>query len=924
MNPEAWKKVKVSILLFVMLFAIGTNSSSAQEAYLVKDMNAIGQGSDSRALASHNGIFYFRAISIDGYGLWKSDGTEGGTTLVKDIVATGTAAFINDDFFFYAGYRDGGGGGLWKSDGSEAGTVLVKPVNGVQVFAAIGGDFIFIANPQLWKSDGTEAGTVLILDAEPRSPVVVKNTLFFFMANNNYEKGLWKSDGTVAGTVLVKQLDDGFYFNASQAVHVDSILFFTTAPYDDGMELWKSDGTEAGTVLVKDIFPGRDSSFPKGLTNLNGTLIFSAYNDSTGLELWKSDGTEAGTELVKDISPGSGSSGPEILTSIGGTVFFSASDSTHGRELWKSDGTEEGTVFVKDVNAGSESSIRYFYPSNPNNWARNVESNLFFLADDGKTGNGLWKSDGTEAGTVLVKEINSGEGPTFIYHLLASVGGELFFSADDGLHGLELWKSDGTSEGTAIVKDINLQTLNSRFRSLTNVDGTLYYAADDGVHGPELWKSNGTEAGTMLVKDIFQVGPYWEHAPTSLTNVSGTVFFAATSEASGDELWKSDGTEAGTQIVKDINPASYHVWLPRIFPRELTNVDGTLFFVATDSVHGPQVWKSDGTESGTEMFVEVDNTDSIYPILIDVNGTLFFSVENYVTNVSSLWKSNADKTGAELVKEITMDVALSAPKNLTNAGGKLFFSLEESFYGGELWVSDGTAAGTKPLKRFVDWASEPRYLTDVAGTLFFSADTDSTGRELWKSDGTAEGTVMIKDIAPGGAGSDPALLTNVNGVLFFLSGGGYELWKSDGTEAGTVPIITSANKMSNIGLLTNMNGTLFFAGQDLAHGSELWALNTVTSVKTVDALPTVYELSQSYPNPFNPSTTINYALPQKGHVTLKVFNVLGQEVAQLVDEVKEAGRFQVQWQPEGLSSGLYVYRLQVGTFVESKKLLFLK
>src|SRR5439155_5431040 len=84
--------------------------------------------------------------------------------------------------------------------------------------------------------------------------------------------------------------------------------FFFVASEANGRELWKSDGTAAGTVLVKDINPGPGDSSPDGLTNVNGTLFFAAFDPTTGRELWKSDGTAAGTVLVGDINPGPDSS----------------------------------------------------------------------------------------------------------------------------------------------------------------------------------------------------------------------------------------------------------------------------------------------------------------------------------------------------------------------------------------------------------------------------------------------------------------------------------------------------------------------------------------------------------------------------------------------------------------------------------------
>ncbi len=89
-------------------------------------------------------------------------------------------------------------------------------------------------------------------------------------------------------------------------------------------------------------------------------------------------------------------------------------------------------------------------------------------------------------------------------------------------------------------------------------------------------------------------------------------------------------------------------------------------------------------------------------------------------------------------------------------------------------------------------------------------------------------------------------------------------------------------------------------------------------------VPTEYRLEQNYPNPFNPTTTIRFALPQSSKITLQVFDVLGREVATLADERMEIGEHKIIFDARGLPSGLYLYRLQAGSFVQQRKAALIK
>ena len=101
-------------------------------------------------------------------------------------------------------------------------------------------------------------------------------------------------------------------------------------------------------------------------------------------------------------------------------------------------------------------------------------------------------------------------------------------------------------------------------------------------------------------------------------------------------------------------------------------------------------------------------------------------------------------------------------------------------------------------------------------------------------------------------------------------------------------------------------------------------LTSVEGVSEATAVPSGFALSQNYPNPFNPSTTIKFYLPKSAFVTLKIFDILGKEITTLVNEKKSSGEYTINWNAEGLSSGIYLYKLKAGEFVETRKLVLQK
>ncbi|MGD0272769.1 MAG: ELWxxDGT repeat protein [Gaiellaceae bacterium] len=436
-------------------------------------------------------------------------------------------------------------------------------------------------------------------------------------------------------------------------------------------------------------------------------------------------------QLVADITPGAGGSYPSHLAAIGGSLYFSARDSVHQTELWTSNGTEAGTAMVKDINTNP-------YGSGSPGGFTTLGSSVYFGATDGSGvgnhGGELWKSDGTPDGTVMVADINPGIGDSNLW-ALTTLGAGLYFFAEDGVHGSELWKSDGVVGGTTeIVKDINPGY--DYPDDLTVFNGNLYFRASDGsaAHGYELWKSDGTPGGTAMVKDINPgggdgLGTYY----TDLTDFNGSLYFQADDGVNGIELWKSDGVVGGTtEMVKDINPGS-----ATSFPYGLTAIGGSLYFEATDDSHGNELWKSDGVVGGT----------------------------------------------TEIVKDINPGSGDSNPGFFTTLGGDFYFIATDGSSGYELWKSNGTPGGTAMVKDINPGGdgSYPGDFTVFNGDLYFEATDGTHGVELWKSNGTGTGTVMVQDINPGSGDSVPFELTALGSDLYFRAtdgSHGYELWRA--------------------------------------------------------------------------------------------------------------------------------------------------
>jgi ELWxxDGT repeat protein len=286
--------------------------------------------------------------------------------------------------------------------------------------ATLKDSIIFFNNNGLWKSDGIAGGTVeLIKNFDVNTGLTSWQTFketpsfVYFSIGDSTGLAIWRTDGTLAGTVKIFDKVLISYFTSTT---IGDTLYFFNFTADSKYELWKSEGTVDTTQLVKQL-----SDSVQFLTAIGNTLYFScANNGRDDLELWTSNGTALGTKLVKDINTGTASSYVQSITEFNGKAYFFADDGIHGLELWQSDGTEAGTKLVMDINKKADSSILSYIDKNisivGSSATLKVSNNkLYFFADDGIHGYELWKSDGTEIGTSLVKDIVPGSASAFSY-----------------------------------------------------------------------------------------------------------------------------------------------------------------------------------------------------------------------------------------------------------------------------------------------------------------------------------------------------------------------------------------------------------------------------------------------------------------------------------------------------------------------------
>ncbi|HYN40742.1 MAG TPA: ELWxxDGT repeat protein, partial [Thermoanaerobaculia bacterium] len=478
-------------------------------------------------------------------------------------------------------------------------------------------------------------------------------------------------DGTPAGTTLVEVVESGSATpipNSSVSIPGGALLLIYNLPFG----LWRSDGTSGGTLPVQDPVYRPNDGVPLWLTDVNGTLLFSAIDPDHGMELWRSDGTREGTKLVKDLNPGPGDSGTPYLLATASNVFFQSCPAATGCDLYRTDGTDAGTFLVKDIQAGPESGQFW--------WLGLLGELVLFAPNDGAHGTEPWRSDGTPDGTFLLGDLTPGPASSQV-NPVGVLNGASYLAVSDGTS-TTLWRTDGTTTGTIAVGPMPAWT-----GAGTVIGNALVFAASDPAYGAEPWRSDGTAAGTTLLLDV---NPFGDSSPGGFLRVGDKLVFFADDGIHGNEPWVTDGTPAGTTLLKDVNPGS-----PRSTGPRAAVLGSTLFFWAFDGIHGYEPWKTDGTGPGTVLLRDIapgPTGSMLIEHFVSAGHEVFFTASDRVSG-RELWRSDGTEAGTTRVTDLVPGIGAGAvPWDfslnrtvLARSGGRVFFTATEGATGYELW-----------------------------------------------------------------------------------------------------------------------------------------------------------------------------------------------------------------------------------------------
>lgn len=727
-----------------------------------------------------------------------------------------------------------------------------------------------------------------------------------------------------------------------------------------------TDGTTAGTIgisalggttNISAIIPAQDFVYI-----ITSDITFSPTVASTD-KIWKSDGTAAGTTLVYSFTPSAGFSNVGIFYSVpthyknysvdGNIFYFSAFDATNGKELWKTDGTPAGTVMIKDIKAGTGTSQSSGFCKIP--------STTLFIAQSVGLESKLWKTNGTTVGT---EQIPVAEPFYIVNQDMAKLGDKVIFFAHNTVDGYEPYVSDGTAAGTFMLKNINPSgnslTTQAMGLHLKIAGQYCYFIANNGTTNA-LWRTDGTVDGTIEV--IPNVTNGISDAGYSTTDAENLWFLEYVGTNATIKLYKTNGTVEGSSLI--------HSTLS--YAQNLTTYKGALWFQSRDvgQLYNAEVWRSDGLNVNTELALDVaalSGSSDPYAFF-ELNDKLYFFGKNGSTHnlyqytgdftfngsVSNDW-NNKNNWNSILKPGITDEVTIPVGQNVnvsSNAyaknaminGNVNLVTGNLDLYGYALMNNNAKITlNTNDLN--LKGAN-----SSLVGSSTSHVVTNGTGKVTIEKMNDSRGTVLLP-IGTGTSYHETGILNNgtsdtfsvrvENGVASNYVGETQgtaitekavnTTWHiSETTPGGSDVALTfrwnASQELANFNRNTAKIGHFNGSGWDMLtsalSGSEPYTLQT-NNVSSFSPFIVVNEelLSSNqfenandfmvYPNPSNGNFTIQVPDSFIGSKAV-IYNLLGQSIkAFSIDEMN---------QNTNLEKGVYLLQIQKGNQVSTKKII---
>jgi len=601
------------------------------------------------------------------------------------------------------------------------------------------------------------------------------------------------------------------------------------------------------------------SSMPVWMGKLGSSTYFSAQTTpgATGAALFATDGTPDGTVHVKDIA-GIGSVpnlSPSLLAyqweplffDAGAKAYFTPLDSTKGKEVWVTDGSTAGTHIVKDLYQGQGGDALMLGV---------VGTDLIFFESTSETDRQLFKTDGTAAGTVQLSNfppliVNVSDGYEYARDPV-TINGKVYFGLTSMRGEQDLWVSDGTSSGTRKLGNVPAPW-NIDPTSLTAFGNSLLFIGFDSAAGSTvLYKvDTATDIPQALANAQFNGS-----GEKTIAVMDGYALFVG----SGSQLWKTDGTAGGTVAITNFSIPGNGTLPLGSQDTIITRVGSNAVFLGWGSQNDRYLWGTDGTAPGTVQLTPAPtgtNPGGVQTVIGVVGNHGYFVVPTASGN--EVVATDGTVAGTHVLTGIGPVNATNRNQNVVAGTDSLAFIevLDTAAPAHYALYSYAPQSNTLTKLRETPYSGQIAQLSYDSGHVFFEAADPVTGDEPWISDGTVAGTHQLKNVMPESLTDDshPASLVDFGGKVAFLADDGRNdgsIWISDGTAAGTtlLPNLAPANEVYRPAGLIGANGALYF----FAYGADI-NCHLMRISQPGDAPQTLADLAPPV-NPIGPWSTV--------------------------------------------------------------------